>query len=190
MSQRHSGYARKPLDRYETPAWVTDLVVDFLGIDEPVWEPACGTGKMVSALRDRGISVYASDIESGEDFLQAAEMPAGCKTVVTNPPFNLAQDFIECALRLTKPVEGVVAMLLRADFDHAKTRRHLFGDCVAFRAKLALTKRIRWFADSIGSPSINHCWLIWDWRHVGPPTIAYAPSNQQEEARAQSQQQT
>jgi hypothetical protein len=37
-----------------------------------------------------------------------------------------------------------------------------------------LTKRIRWFEDSIGSLSFNHCWMIWDRQHRGPPTLAYA----------------
>ena len=68
----------------------------------------------------------------------------------------------------------VVAMLLRTDFDHAATRAHLFGGCPMFAKRIALTKRIRWFEDSTGSPSFNHCWMIWDRQHRGPPTLAYA----------------
>ena len=65
-------------------------------------------------------------------------------------------------------------MLLRTDFDHAASRRHLFADCAMFAKKVVLTKRIRWFEDSNGSPSFNHCWMIWDRQHQGPPTLAYA----------------
>jgi len=72
------------------------------------------------------------------------------------------------------PADGLIAMLLRTDFDRAKTRRHLFGDCVTFAKKLVLTKRIRWFEGSSGSPSFNHAWYLWDARHCGPPTLAYA----------------
>jgi hypothetical protein len=68
----------------------------------------------------------------------------------------------------------VVAMLLRTDFDHAATRAHLFARCSMFAKKVILTKRIRWFDDSNGSPSFNHCWMIWDRLHRGPPTLAYA----------------
>ena len=68
----------------------------------------------------------------------------------------------------------MVAMLLRADFDHAATRAHLFADCAMFAKKVVLTKRIRWFQDSTGSPSFNHCWMIWDRQHRGSPTLAYA----------------
>jgi hypothetical protein len=40
--------------------------------------------------------------------------------------------------------------------------------------KLALTRRIRWFEDSTGSPSFNHAWFLHDHLHKGPPTLAYA----------------
>jgi hypothetical protein len=54
MSQRESGYQRKLLDQYKTPAWVTLALIphlpEFIG---KIWEPACGGGKMVAALRPR-----------------------------------------------------------------------------------------------------------------------------------------
>ena len=64
--------------------------------------------------------------------------------------------------------------LRRTDFDHAASRAHLFADCAMFAKKVVLTKRIRWFENSNGSPSFNHCWMIWDRQHRGPPTLAYA----------------
>ena len=57
-------------------------------------------------------------------------------------------------------------MLLRTDFDHAKSRQHLFQH-PAFSKKLVLTKRIKWFEDSKGQPSFNHAWFVWDYRHKG-----------------------
>ena len=45
-------------------------------------------------------------------------------------------------------------MLLRADYDSAKTRAHLFGACPAFSKKVVLTRRIKWF-DGPCSPSEN-----------------------------------
>lgn len=66
-------------------------------------------------------------------------------------------------------------MLLRADYDHAKTRQHLFGKCRQFEYRIALTKRIKWFEDSKGQPSFNHAWFVWNWQHLGTPQIGYAP---------------
>ena len=123
-------------------------------------------------LEDAALQVLATDIATGQDFLLAKAEPV--QAIITNPPYALAQRFIEHALELMKP-DGIVAMLLRTDFDHAKTRQHLFGGCDQFAKKVVLTKRIRRFEDSTGSPSFNHCWMIWDWKHRGPPTLAYGP---------------
>lgn len=171
MSQRWSEYERKPFDLYETPEWATKAVVPFLPPQATILEPACGSGKMVRALESAGHKVYGNDIQQGQDFLLTPFCKA--EAIVTNPPFNLATQFIEHALKLMQPQDGVVAMLLRTDFDHAKTRRHLFDGHSAFSTKLVLTKRIVWFDRPGAAPSFNHAWFIWDWQHQGYPTLAW-----------------
>lgn len=180
MSQRDSGYQRKERDAYETPEWVTEALIPHLPakIDGWVWEPAAGTGKMAVVLgRSRiGRGIIATDINRGDDFLKNECLPKeeGCRAIITNPPYAHADEFIQRALFLMNPL-GLIAMLLRTDFDHAKGRRTIFADHPAFAKKLVLTRRIQWFEDSKGSPSFNHAWFIWDWRHRGPPTLAYGP---------------
>jgi hypothetical protein len=71
----------------------------------------------------------------------------------------------------------MVAMLLRTDYDHAATRQHLFGGCGQFAKKVVLTKCIVWFDGPGAAPSFNHAWYVWDWRHVGAPTLAYGPAS-------------
>lgn len=182
MSQRESGYDRKERDLYETPAWVTHALVPHLRLLPGIWEPACGSGQMVEALVEKtGAYVLGSDLhQGGADFLMLG-LPEGSQwdAIITNPPYELAQQFIEHALRLMEPVGGLVAMLLRTDFDHAKSRSHLFRDCPAFARKVVLVKRILWFDPGPGakgkSPSFNHAWFVWDWTHEGPATIGYGP---------------
>lgn len=178
MSQRDSGYERRERDLYETPGWVTDVVVNHIPmslLDSTIWEPAAGSGKMAGALRLRGFKVDATDIAGDvpADFLTIGRATAAA--IITNPPYEKAREFIEHALDLMRPNKGLVAMLLRTDFDHAKTRQHLFSECEQFKKKVVLTKRIKWFEESKGSPSFNHAWFIWDWKHEGPPTLAYGP---------------
>ena len=177
MSQRNSPYARKDRDSYQTPSWVTGVLVPHLRSFhvENVWEPAAGDGQMVEALRRHGCGVTGTDIVGGADFLNCDE-PDRYDSIVTNPPYGLAAEFIERALQLTEPRQGTVAMLLRVDYDSAATRRHLFAYCPAFAMKLVLTRRITWFEPKIASPSENHAWFVWSWRHVGLPTIAYEPA--------------
>lgn len=177
MSQRDSGYERKERDLYETPAWVTAALFPHLPKSpDVIWEPAVGSGKMADAMleaSEKVISVIRTDISSGVDFLTCASRE-GADAIITNPPYELATEFVQHALNLMEP-HGIIAMLLRTDFDHAKTRADLFGQHPAFAKKVVLTKRIKWFEDSKGSPSFNHAWFIWNWGHSGPPTLAYGP---------------
>lgn len=184
MSQRSSGYIRKERDLYQTPAWVTRAMLPFIPQRvRHVWEPACGDGCMVSELKAGGYSVRATDIHNTDwDFLMRPQWvePEGepqIQAIITNPPFELATEFIDRALQFMEKPGGLVAMLLRTDFDHAKSRSHLFGDCPAFSRKIVLRKRIVWFVEGNGkpkaSPSFNHAWFLWDWTHEGPATLAY-----------------
>lgn len=177
MSQRHSGYERLERDHYGTPSWVTEALLPYIGRVSAAWEPACGEGKMSGVLARAGIKMATSDIATGIDFLQQPCAPCLFKAhaIITNPPYNLATLFIEHALDLMKPASGIVAMLLRTDFDHARSRRHLFADHPAFARRIALTRRIQWFEGTKGHPSFNHSWFVWDWLHSGPATVAYAP---------------
>jgi len=177
VSQRDSGYERKERDLYETPAWATEVIVPEikarLAPAGTVYEPAAGSGKMLAVLA-KHFECDADDISEGRDFLECRGF--GMEAIVTNPPYALATEFIEHAMWLTEH-RGFVAMLLRTDFDHAKTRQHLFSGSEIFAKKIVLTKRIKWFEDSKGQPSFNHAWFIWDWKHSGPPTLAYGPSS-------------
>ena len=183
MSQRESGYERKERDLYETPEWATEALIPHLPrLFKVIWEPACGSGKMARVLEGR-CGVVRTDIEPNTGAVELNFLEAGhwrnTDAIITNPPYELATEFCEHALKLMEPVGGLVAMLLRTDFDHAKSRTHLFRDCPAFAKKLVLMKRIAWFVEENGrpkaSPSFNHAWYIWDWKHEGPPTIGYGP---------------
>jgi len=188
MSQRGSGYERKERDLYETPEWVTRaLLLELPAVQRGIWEPACGSGKMSTEIcYNLPNMIFCSDIEPSIeadrlDFLSTDGEYVSVNdiaTIITNPPYDQAREFCEHAVGLMRQQRGLVAMLLRTDFDHAKSRFHLFRDCPAFAKKLVLARRVVWFVEDDGKPkaqpSFNHAWFIWDWQHDGPPTIAYA----------------
>jgi hypothetical protein len=133
--------------------------------------PAAGAGNLVRTLREEGFRVTGTH----DNFLAKSVAPPGIASIATNPPFGvggkLAVRFIEHALELVP----LVAMLTRIDFDSGRTRVHLFRDHPHFAQKIVLLRRIVWFErEGAAGPSENHCWLIWDRHHCGPPTIAYA----------------
>lgn len=187
MAQRHSGYDLKPYDEYNTPAWVTHTLIDDLiahGRPEPklVWEPASGKGQMADVLRQY-LNVFTSDVRDVDcdmpktDFL-TCPLPHGCDAIITNPPYSkvLCEAFIRRAINLMREPKGLVAMLLKVDYDSAKTRADMFQKCEAFARKLVLRDRIVWFEGGLHGPSQNHCWLIWDWQNTSAPTISYGPN--------------
>jgi hypothetical protein len=177
-------YDREANDLYPTPGWVTEAVIPFLrfhGITpkHPIWEPACGNGKMAEVLRKAGFVMKATDIKDYgygfmsdvQDFL-APPKTVGHGCIVTNPPYgNNAQYFIQQALDHTQVCAGVVAMLLRNEYDSAKSRVDLFER--PFARKVVLTTRPRWIEGSTGAPRHNYAWFIWDWTWTDRPTISY-----------------
>jgi hypothetical protein len=186
MAQRDSGYARKARDAYMTPPWVTESLLSVLGArltaGDRVWEPAAGTGQMVDVLRRRGLAVYASDIEPtaaaiGRDFVADALGEDTPPNIITNPPYilPLCDRFIATALERTREARGLVAMLLKIDYDSARTRAPLFAQHPAWGLKIVLTDRIHWFDPEMpppgekqaSGPSENHAWYVWDWRWAG-----------------------
>ena len=184
MSQRHSEYDLLPSDSYYTPAWVTEALLAIEDFPKNIWEPAAGNGHMTEVLKQRGHDVVSGDIQWGPqmDFLKlGADWMGQREAIVTNPPYSngLAEKFVRHALKLTDPVNGKVAMLLPLAWDSAKTRRDLFAEHPAFKAKYTLTRRIRWenLKQKKNGPSQNHAWYVWDWGQ-GPfigPVLGYLP---------------
>jgi hypothetical protein len=123
MAQRRSGYNRVDDDQYETPAEPVIALIPLLEGITRAWDPRNrGSGKLLAVLHAHGVNA----VGTGADFLTTSAPPPNVDSIVTNPPFGkqgrLAEAFISHALELVP----FVAMLLRVDFDSAKSRQHLF----------------------------------------------------------------
>lgn len=178
-----SGYVRREHDAYWTEPRVTDALVAKVALRPRVWEPACGRGDISERLKIWGHKVFSSDLhdhgygERPRDFLTEPSV-APETSIVTNPPYTLAAEFIEHALMLTRPIGGQVAILVEHQFPTAAGRRHLF-EHPAFAQLLILTFRPRWdwweTDKPKASPRKNFVWCVWDWRHIGPAVVRFAP---------------
>ncbi|MCW1844165.1 hypothetical protein [Prosthecomicrobium hirschii] len=194
MSQAPSGFERQALDLYQTPEWVAEAINEIVPVSgRIVWEPSVGPGRLAVALRALGATVIGSDVvdygsshQAGIfDFLAEGPAPEFARSIhgiITNPPYGkrnaAAVTYIERALTRI-PSGGFVVLLLPADFDHAKTRRHLFGDCRHFAGCITLRRRIQWFEDGEHSNTQYHKLFIWQRIPIGQrltPSIWYAPS--------------
>jgi hypothetical protein len=177
VAQRVSGYTRIADDVYQTPAWPVAALLQCVPITT-TWDPGAGPGALVSALIALGVEAVGTT----KDFF-STEPPRGIDTITCNPPYGrggtLAVRFIVRALQLASIQR--VYMLLPIDFDSAISRQPLFRCCPTFAGKIVLLGRIRWIPNSDGSPSTNHCWLIWNRAHTGAPTLHYVTKQEVED---------
>ena len=150
--QSPHGFYRTP---EEAPVALVRAISPYL--DDVIHEPACGDGRIARVLSRYGYKVLATDLvdhgygQAGLDFIKVGPM---AKTVITNPPFALAEEFITRAV----PQARLVALLLKSDFWHVARRIALWG---AFppRQELKLTWRLDWTGE--GSPTMNCSWFVW-----------------------------
>jgi hypothetical protein len=142
-----------------------------------IWEPAAGPGAIVRLLRDHGHAVIASDLidygnlHFARDFLGEIGAPTGCEAIVTNPPFKLAERFVEHALWLCP----LVIMLLRLAFLESERRCHILENrglarVHVFRKRLPMMHRAGWEGRKANS-GMAFGWFVWSRAHTGPAII-------------------
>ena len=127
--QRHP-HAERGVDLYETPDVAVEALLRVEHLPARIWEPACGPGRIVRVLRAHGHEVHASDLidygtdptaHYGRNFLAEQEAPEGYECILTNPPYQLAEEFVAHALKLCPRV----IMLLRTAFLESDRRTNI-----------------------------------------------------------------
>ena len=104
------------------------LKEDDLELNNNLWECSCGQGHLSKVLINSGYEVKSSDvIDRGfgnvEDFLQVKEIFNG--DIITNPPFKLAEKFIEKGMELLNEGNKLI-LFLKIQFLESKSRYKLF----------------------------------------------------------------
>lgn len=177
---RHSSL--DALDFFPTPPWATRALCEIvlpqaLGVTlegANVWEPACGEGHMAEVLREYCGDLLASDVRDygykktwclgsfvgeGLDVIQSP-VTRVADWVITNPPFNLAEAFLDRGLR---EAEGV-ALLLRSNFIDTQGRYERIFSKTPPAVVAQFSERVpmhqgRWDPD--GDTATAYAWFVW-----------------------------
>jgi hypothetical protein len=179
MKIKHA-LADRDADLYETPDVATHALLRAENLPHYVWECASGPGAIARELRSAGHKVIATDLvdyrspeqdHSRRDFLLESKAPDGVKAIITNPPFKLAGEFVEHALRLCPRV----IMLLRLTFLESTRRTSILdGGQLArvhiFRNRLPMMHRVNWDGPKVSNPTA-FAWFVWDRAHRGPTQL-------------------
>ncbi|KKQ10207.1 MAG: hypothetical protein US20_C0002G0008 [Candidatus Pacebacteria bacterium GW2011_GWF1_36_5] len=144
--------------------------------DDRIWECACGDGVMAEIIQKYNKYVICTDLydygygEFGIDFLKTEKRLAN--TIITNPPFKLAEQFIIHAYEIGI---NTMALLLKLSFLEGQKRKKLFSvlppkEILVFSKRLTMTRN--------GEPSRNggmiaFAWYIWEFGYKGRPQIGW-----------------
>jgi hypothetical protein len=152
-------------DFFPTPAWATHALIESESFKGEVWESACGDGAMSRVLESCGHRVRSTDLydrgygEPGIDFIDTNYK---CKNIITNPPFNCAEEFVKSGL---KNSSKKFALLLRLAFlEGANRSRTIFSLAPPARVWV-FSERITFYpkgAHRNGSGTTAYAWFVWD----------------------------
>ena len=163
------------LDDFPTPPWATRALCEWLKSGEAgrlelegmsVREPAANRGHMVKPLSEYFGQVEASDVHDYgvgyrvEDYL-FGQVPADVDFTITNPPFRLAQQFIE---RMAMTSNEGFAVLVRAAFLEGIGRYRSLYSVNPPSAVLQFTERVVIHKGKLsekGSTATAYAWLVW-----------------------------
>lgn len=107
---------------------------DFLEVYEeklnmPIWECACGQGHLAEELRKHEYDIIATDLidrgygNTGINFLEVLNIHNG--DILTNPPFKLAEEFVEKGMSLLEDGKKLI-LFLKIQFLEGQERKKLF----------------------------------------------------------------
>ena len=153
-------------DFFPTPGWAVLSLLNYEKFDGEIFEPACGTGNISEILLRNKYKVISNDIvnrgygEMHEDYLDVC---LKVDNVVTNPPYNKANEFVLHALEFTR---NKVAMLLRLSFLEGAFR---YNDIYLKKPPARVyvfSKRVTFMPETIkgnsGSGPTAYAWFVWD----------------------------
>jgi hypothetical protein len=178
MSSTNRGGQRHNDDFYATPAWCTLAILPHLVVmrDGPVLDPFCGDGAILRAVVGSGRSELdgVRGIEIDGDRAKSAKPWVGwiaCRdafspdhswcitgqTVLTNPPYSLAEKAVRRALYEVGP-DGEVAFLLRLAFLASAKRADLHR---MHPSDVYVLSRRPSFTYDGKTDSTDYAWFVW-----------------------------
>jgi len=166
-------------DFYATPELATKVILEREDIMSPILEPACGQGHIAKLLPEgtettdliyRGYGVGEVDFLKKDYFDRYG-------TVITNPPFNLFQEFAEKALKISSNKIILFGKLQALEGQ----KRATFLEKSPLRTVYIFKKRINPLRngsplDENGKPwasTMAFAWYVWEIGYKGNPIIKW-----------------
>ena len=185
-ASNHSETDRVDNDYYATPPDAVKELLKREKFNTYIWECAVGGGHIADVLKEYGYKVKSSDIidrgysdtEIANFLLTERDKNDFSRDIITNPPYNRAQEFIQHALELI-PSGRRVFMFLKIQFLEGKKRRELF-DSGCLKTVYVSSSRILCAkngdfenARKIGGSAVSYAWYEFEKGYKGGTTIKW-----------------
>jgi hypothetical protein len=174
MGERPSEYARDDNDWYVEPEWCVEALKARVPLIGGVHDPCCGMGTIPRVMGGTGADL----VDRGYGYPQRdfLEDFAAYDNIVTNPPYGIAQQIIEHALKIAK---WRVAALVQVKFLASQRRHGLFTRdetekvlMFSRRPSMPPGEMLRESGESIrGGGSIDFCWVVWCRGNLAPTVL-------------------
>jgi hypothetical protein len=144
------GFARRDRDSYDTPPEAIAPLAALLQSPEPWVEPCAGCGNLVAAIPNcvdsSDIAPRAPSIRQADAFDEHPILP-----VITNPPFNLADQLLTHWLA-TAPHVWLLHPL-------GKIANRNWQWAMAHATDILPIGRVRWIAGTANGGYVDHVWV-------------------------------
>lgn len=165
---------------FDTPTSATNDLLTRERFTDRVWEPACGRGMISEPLMLAGYEVISTDLvdrghgTGGVDFLLERTLLA--PSIVTNPPFSLANEFALHALDTLRAEK--LAMFLRLAFLEGQERHKILWREFPPVRVLVFSRRLTLWRGDDPKPkdkggAIAYAWFVWERGFRGAPSLGW-----------------
>lgn len=172
------------LDDFPTPPWATRALVEHVLNEDTrhmtCLEPACGAGHMAKVLSEYFDHVDASDIAAygygkTADFLSGDETVGQYDWIITNPPFSLAERFVDRALDVA--TRGVAILVRTVFIESAGRYERLFRKRppALFAQFVERVPMVKGRLDPKASTATGYSWLVWNKNYSAAPQLLWIP---------------
>ena len=174
----HSLTDRERNDFYATDPVAAEWLMKIEKLNHNIWEPSVGAGHLAKVFIAGGHEVKCTDLidrgfgQGGVDFLACNDKWQG--DIITNPPYNIATEFIYHALSLVDD-GNKVCMFLKVQFLEGKSRKELFEKFPPRRVWVTSSRincgRNGNFAGM--STMLAHAWFVWEKGYQGDTVLKW-----------------
>ena len=175
-------------DYYATPYQATEMLLDNVKFEGSFLEPCVGGGHIADVIKRYypNECVYGSDlVDRGysntlvANFLEYDFLGQKFDNIVTNPPYSLAQEFLEKGMEVVNN-NGKIAMFLKIQFLEGAKRKEMFKNYPPKYIYVFSKRQNPWRngspVDEKGKPwSSTMCfaWFVWEKGFSGEPIVRW-----------------